>query len=201
MEPVNLKNKERLVKIVYYGPYRSGKTTNLEYIYNRYKHLIKMNTAMVKAVGGKILFFDFLPLNVGKIKGYDVKIQFYTIPGDVKYNATKRLVLKGTDGIVFVADSMAVRREKNVLSFKNLQENLAAHKKDIYKVPLVFQYNKRDLKQQDIPLLSVETLEKDLNNQLKAPFFEASSLTGANVIATMKKIISLTLSSLQEDLK
>ena len=121
----------------------------------------------IKTHGDRTLFFDFLPFDIGKVNGYDVKIQLYTVPGQVKYNATRRLVLRGVDGIVFVADSMMVRREKNILSIKNLQEDLANYKKSIFKIPLVLQYNKVDLSEQGIPLTSVETLQKDLNSQLK----------------------------------
>jgi hypothetical protein len=105
------------------------------------------------------------------------------------------------DGIVFVADSMEVRRDKNILSLKNLQENLATYKKSIFKCPIVLQYNKRDLAEQGIPLLPEERLDKDLNRQLKAPSFEASALKGENVVATMKKIISMTVASLSKELK
>ena len=128
---VNLKNKEIQVKIVYYGPGRGGKTTNLEYIYKKFRKRINTEMVTVKTHGDRTLFFDFLPFDIGVINGYDVKIQLYTVPGQVKYNATRRLVLRGVDGIVFVADSMAVRREKNILSLKNLQENLANYKKSI----------------------------------------------------------------------
>ena len=121
---VNLKNKEIQVKIVYYGPGRGGKTTNLEYIYKKFHSRINTEMVTVKTHGDRTLFFDFLPFDIGVINGYDVKIQLYTVPGQVKYNATRRLVLRGVDGIVFVADAMAVRREKNLLSLKNLQENL-----------------------------------------------------------------------------
>ena len=155
----------------------------------------------IKTHGDRTLFFDFLPFDIGRIKGYDVKIQLYTVPGQVKYDATRKLVLRGVDGVVFVADSIAVRRGKNIYSLKNLQANLATHRKSVFQIPLVFQYNKRDLSEQGIPLLPVETLEKDLNAQLKAPFFEASALTGENVAETMRKIISLTISSLQKELK
>ncbi|GAJ14604.1 unnamed protein product, partial [marine sediment metagenome] len=129
------------------------------------------------------------------------KIQLYTVPGQVKYDATRRLVLRGVDGIVFVADSMAVRREKNILSLRNLQKNLATFRKSIFKIPIVLQYNKKDLEEQGIPLLPLQTLEKDLNSQLKAPSFEASALTGMNVVPTMKKIISMTMASLLMELK
>jgi len=198
---VNPKNKEILVKIVYCGPERGGKTANLEYIYNRYKKRVSAKKVMVRTLGDKTLSFDFLPLEIGKIRGYNVRTQFFTVPGEVKHNATRRLVLKGADGIVFVADSMVVRRKNNILSLRDLQKNLTAHRKDISKIPLVFQYNKRDLREQGIPLLPVETLEKDLNNRIKAPSFEASALTGANVTATMQKVISLTLSTVQKELK
>lgn len=198
---INLKKKEIQAKVVYYGPGRGGKTTNLEYIYNKVKSRIKTEMVTIKTHGDRTLFFDFLPFNVGKIRGYDVKIQLYTVPGQVKYDATRRLVLRGVDGIVFVADSMAVRREKNILSLRNLQKNLATFRKSIFKIPIVLQYNKKDLAEQGIPLLPLQTLEKDLNSQLKAPSFEASALTGMNVVPTMKKIVSMTMASLLMELK
>ncbi len=196
---VNMKNKEVQAKIVYYGPGRGGKTTNLEYIYGKFRERIKTDMVSIKTHGDRTLFFDFLPFDIGKIMGYDVKVQLYTVPGQVKYDATRRLVLKGVDGMVFVADSQVEQRKKNVLSLKNLQENLSTYKKSIFKVPLVLQYNKRDLK--DVPLLPVEVMDKDLNSQLKVPSFEASAITGHNVVPTLKKIISLTMASLQNVLK
>lgn len=198
---VNLKKKEVQAKIVYYGPGRGGKTTNLEYIYSKFRSRIKTEMVTIKTHGDRTLFFDFLPFNVGKIREYDVKIQLYTVPGQVKYDATRRLVLRGVDGIVFVADSMAVRREKNILSLRNLQKNLATFRKSIFKTPIVLQYNKKDLEEQGIPLLPLQTLEKDLNSQLKAPSFEASALMGMNVVPTLKKIISMTMASLLMELK
>ena len=198
---VNLKKKEVQAKIVYYGPGRGGKTTNLEYVYSKFRSRIKTEMVTIKTHGDRTLFFDFLPFNVGKIREYDVKIQLYTVPGQVKYDATRRLVLRGVDGIVFVADSMAVRREKNILSLRNLQKNLATFRKSIFKTPIVLQYNKKDLEEQGIPLLPLQTLEKDLNSQLKAPSFEASALTGMNVVPTLKKIISMTMASLLRELK
>jgi signal recognition particle receptor subunit beta len=198
---VNLKNKEIQVKIVYYGPGRGGKTTNLEYIYKKFHNRINTEMVTVKTHGDRTLFFDFLPFDIGVINGYEVKIQLYTVPGQVKYNATRRLVLRGVDGIVFVADAMAVRREKNLLSLKNLQENLSNYKKSIFRMPCVIQYNKIDLQEQGIPLLPVETLEKDLNSRLRRPSFAASALRGTNVVATLKKIISMTVASIKQDLK
>jgi len=198
---VNFKNKEIQVKIVYYGPGRGGKTSNLEYIYRKFANRINSEMVTVKTHGDRTLFFDFLPFDIGIINGYDVKIQLYTVPGQVKYNATRRLVLRGVDGIVFVADAMAVRRKKNILSLKNLQENLTAYKKSIFRMPFVMQYNKIDLKEQGIPLLPLATLERDLNSQLKRPSFPASTVLGTNVVATLKRIISLTVASIKKDLK
>jgi signal recognition particle receptor subunit beta len=198
---VNLKKKEVQVKIVYYGPGRGGKTTNLEYIYSKFNHRIKSEMVTIKTHGDRTLFFDFLPVDMGKIKGYDVRLQFYTVPGQVKYNATRRVVLRGVDGVVFVADSMVIRREKNIASLKNLHENLMTYKKSMFTIPLVLQYNKRDLGEQDIPLIPIEMLEKDLNVELKVPTFEASALSGKNVVETLKKIISMTIFSLEKELK
>lgn len=198
---VNPKKREVQVKIVYYGPGRGGKTTNLEYIYKTFNTRVKTEMVTIKTHGDRTLFFDFLPFDIGKVNGYEVKVQLYTVPGQVKYNATRRLVLRGVDGIVFVADSMMVRREKNVLSIKNLQEDLANYKKSIFKIPLVLQYNKVDLAEQGIPLTSVETLQKDLNSQLKTSAFKASALKGTNVVPTMKKIVSMTIASIIKELK
>jgi small GTP-binding protein len=198
---VNPKKREVQVKIVYYGPGRGGKTTNLEYIYKKFNARIKTEMVTIKTHGDRTLFFDFLPFDIGKVNGYEVKVQLYTVPGQVKYNATRKLVLRGVDGIVFVADSMMVRREKNILSIKNLQEDLANYKKSIFKIPIVLQYNKVDLEEQGIPLISVETLQKDLNSQLKTSAFKASALKGTNVVPTMKKIISMTIASIVKELK
>ncbi|MBI9083048.1 MAG: gliding motility protein [Desulfobacterales bacterium] len=201
MALINPKKKEVQVKLVYYGPGRGGKTTNLEYIYAKFKNRIKGNLTTIKTYGDRTLFFDFMPLDIGIIRGYNIKMQFYTVPGQVKYNATRRLVLRGVDGIVFVADSMALRRKMNIVSLKDLQDNLTTFDKSIFKIPLVLQYNKRDLADQGIPLLTRETLDNDLNRQLKVPSFEASAITGDNVVETMKKAISLTVASLEKKLE
>lgn len=200
MAIINLKKREVQAKIVYYGPGRGGKTTNLEYIYKKFRSRIQTEMVTIKTHGDRTLFFDFLPIEIGRIKGYDIRIQLYTVPGQVKYESTRRLVLRGVDGIVFVADSLAVRRKENVLSLKSLADNLASYKKNITEIPMVFQYNKRDLLDEGIPLLPVEWLEKDLNSKLKAPSFEASALKGPNVVQTMKKIIIMTIDSLRKDL-
>ncbi|MCG8637017.1 MAG: GTPase domain-containing protein, partial [Desulfobacterales bacterium] len=144
--------------------------------------------------------FDFLPFDVGRIKGFDVTIQLYTVPGQVKYDATRRLVLRGVDGIVFVADVQKEMRNKNIGSLNQLYDNLQTYHLDLFKVPLVMQYNKMDLKGTGVPTLSSQTLQKDLNGLLKVPAFEASAVNGGNVIPTLKKIISATLGSIQDQI-
>jgi hypothetical protein len=198
---INLKDRVIQAKIVYYGPGRCGKTTNLEYVYEKCRPQVNSEMVTVKTQGDRTLFFDFFPLDMGKIGGFDVKIQLYTVPGQVKYDSTRRLVLKGVDGVVFVADSAVGRREKNIISIRNLEDNLKIYNKDIYDIPLVIQYNKRDLAEEGIEILDIETLEKDLNTELKVPSFEASAVAGDNVVLTLKKIISLTLASPEKQLK
>jgi len=197
---VNLKKKEIQVKIVYCGPGRSGKTSNLEYIYSKFAKRINTEMVTVKTHGDRTLFFDFLPFDIGNINGYDIKIQLYTVPGQIRYNSTRRLVLRGVDGIVFVADAMSVRRKKNIVALKGLQEDLAVYKKKLSKIPLVIQFNKMDLKEHGIPLLPIGKLERDLNSKLKMPTFPASAMQGHNVIETLKKIISMTVASIKKDL-
>jgi small GTP-binding protein len=198
---INLKKKEVQVKIVYYGPGRGGKTTNLEYIFKKLSRRIKTEMVAIKTHGDRTLFFDFFPFEMGKIKGYDIKIQLYTVPGQVKYNATRKLVLRGVDGVVFVGDSAVVRKEKTLLSLENLKENLTTYNKDIFELPLVLQYNKRDLAEQGIPILPVEVLDQELNSELKAPVFEASAVAGTGVIDTFKKVTAMTIISLENELR
>ena len=198
---INVKKKEVQIKIVYYGPGRGGKTTNLDYINKKYKQRIKTEMVSIKTHGDRTLFFDFLPVDIGKIHGFDIKIQLYTVPGQVKYNATRKLVLKGVDGIVFVADLQRERRDSNLKSLEQMKENLLTHNKDVFKIPLVLQYNKIDLKNQGVPLLTVEEMEQDLNQELKVPYFVGSALSGDNVVETLKKIISMTLISFRKELQ
>lgn len=197
----NLKNKEIECKIVYYGPGRCGKTTNLEYIHKAYKKQVAGDMVSVNTEGDRTLFFDFLPMGLGKIRGCDVRVQLYTVPGQVKYQSTRKLVLMGVDAIVFVADSLEVRREKNMLSLKDLHENLKEYNLSIFKIPIVLQYNKRDLSRQGMPIMPIEQMEQDLNRQLKAPSFEASAITGTGVGVTLKECLKLTLKSLQQQTK
>jgi len=196
----NIKKREIECKIVYYGPGRCGKTTNLEYIFKAYKKQVEGEMVSVNTEGDRTLFFDFLPIGLGKIKGCEVKIQLYTVPGQVQYSSTRKLVLRGVDGVIFVADSLEVRREKNMISLKDLQQNLKEYGMSLFKIPLVIQHNKRDLAEQGFPLMSIEQMEKDLNRQLKVPSFPASAFTGQGVGATLKECMKLTLKSLQKEM-
>ncbi len=195
----NLKKRTIECKVVFYGPGRCGKTTNLEYIFSQYKKQVKGEMVSINTEGDRTLFFDFLPMGLGQIRGCDVRVQLYTVPGQVKYSSTRKLVLRGVDGIVFVADSLEVRREKNMESLKDLQANLKEYGKGIFKVPLVIQYNKRDLAEQGIPLMPIELMERDLNRQLKVPSFEASAVKGNGVGVTLKECLKETLKSLQRE--
>jgi signal recognition particle receptor subunit beta len=197
----NLKKREIECKIVYYGPGRGGKTTNLEYIFKTFRKQITGEMVSINTEGDRTLFFDFLPMGLGKIKGCEIKVQLYTVPGQVQYSSTRKLVLRGVDGIVFVADSLDVRREKNMLSLKDLQSNLKEYGLNIFKVPLVLQYNKRDLGEQGIPVMSIEKMDQDLNRQLKVPSFPGSALKGDGVGVALKECMKLTLKSLQKELK
>jgi signal recognition particle receptor subunit beta len=201
MAILNLKKRQIECKIVYYGPGRSGKTTNMEYIYQTYTKQVKGEMVSIDTEGDRTLFFDFLPIGLGEIKGFDVSVQVYTVPGQVQYRSTRKLVLKGVDGVIFVADSLAVRREKNMLSLRDLQYNLKEYGISIFKIPLVIQHNKRDLAGEALPIMSMEQMEKDLNRQLKVPSFPASAITGKGVGATLKECLKLTLISLKNEMK
>jgi signal recognition particle receptor subunit beta len=197
----NIQKREIECKIVYYGPGRCGKTTNLEYIFKAFKKQVTGEMVSVDTEGDSTLFFDFLPIGLGKIKGCDVRVQIFTVPGQQKYSSTRKLVLKGVDGVVFVADSLEVRREKNMLSLKDLQQNLKDYGLSITRIPLVMQYNKRDLAEEGMPIMSVEKMERDLNRQLKVPSFQASAIKGVGVGNTLQECLKLTLMSLQRELK
>jgi signal recognition particle receptor subunit beta len=197
----NLKKREIECKIVFYGPGRGGKTTNLEYLFKAYSKQIAGEMVSINTEGDRTLFFDFLPIGLGKIRGCEVRVQLYTVPGQVKYSSTRKLVLRGVDGVVFVADSLEVRREKNMTSLQDLQKNLKEYGKSIFKVPLIIQYNKRDLADEGVPLMSVEQMEKDLNRQLKVPTFPASAVKGDGVGATLKECLKVTLKALQKEFK
>jgi signal recognition particle receptor subunit beta len=143
--------------------------------------------------GDRTLFFDFLPLGLGKIFNLNIRIQLYTVPGQVMYNSTRKLVLRGVDGVVFVADSLKVQKQKNIESLLNLADNVKDEGLEIHRMPLVIQYNKRDLAESNVPLLSLEELEEDLNKELRVPAFEGSALKGKGVYETLREISKRTV--------
>ena len=193
---INHTSKQVTAKIVYYGTGLGGKTTNLQYIFSVTNPRTRGELVSMETEIERTLFFDLLPINVGLLKGYQTKFQLYTVPGQVFYDSTRKLVLKGADGIVFVADSQELMDQANLESFENLKNNLIFHNQDIEAMPLVFQYNKRDLKN----ILSLEKLNGGLNH-LHRPYFEAVAKSGRGVIETLRDISSLTLVKIKEALE
>ncbi len=193
MALIDLSKKEVHCKIVYYGPGRCGKTTNLLYIYNAMNSAARGKMLTIETKGDRTLFFDLLPLNLGKVNGFDIRIQLYTVPGQTIYEATRKLVLKGVDGLVFVADSLKVRQNKNIESMDDLRRNLREHNLGMNEIPIILQYNKRDLATTPIPTLTVEELEHDLNQELKTRGFEAAATKGIGVFETLKEISKRTV--------
>ena len=190
MSIINYASREIQFKIVYYGPALCGKTTNLAYIHQRISPKNRGDMVSLATASDRTLFFDFLPLNAVVIKGFVTKFQLYTVPGQVIYNATRQLVLRSTDGIVFVADSQWEKMEENVESFKNLEENLALQNVAIDDVPLVLEYNKRDLPN----VAPVNYLEYTMNNRKKRlQSFEVISSTGQNVFAALNAVSQILL--------
>ncbi len=183
MASISYANKEISVKIVYYGPGMSGKTSNLKLIYDTVLPEHKSKMVSIATENERTLFFDFLPLDLGRIKGFNVKLQLYTVPGQVYYNATRKLVLRGVDGVVFVADSSPEKINENVESFINLEENLMAYKYKLENIPLVIQYNKRDMPN----AVPIEVLQKHIN-KLDYKWTEAVANKGTGVFDTLKLI-------------
>ncbi len=192
---VNYNNKEITAKIVYYGPALSGKTTCLRYIYTSSQVENKGKLITLDTDGDRTLFFDFLPMEIGKLGNYTIKIQLYTVPGQVAYDTTRKLVLQGADGVVFVADSQVVMREQNIDSFSNLKKNLRLNNLNIEEIPLIFHFNKRDLRE----ILPLDTLNKDLNREHKS-FFPTVATSGENVIEGLHTIIKLVIIHLKNKL-
>jgi mutual gliding-motility protein MglA len=190
---IDLNKNEIQVKIVYYGPGRGGKTTNLLYVHESMSKQVCGKMVTIDTKGDRTLFFDFLPLGLGKVLNLNIRVQLYTVPGQVMYNTTRKLVLRGVDGVVFVGDSLKVQREKNIESLKNLAENLLEEGLSIDEIPLVLQFNKRDLAESNIPVLSVEEMEEDLNGDLKVVTFQASALKGSGVFETLREISKRTV--------
>jgi hypothetical protein len=200
---INKSAKEIQVKVVFYGPGRCGKTTNLLYINQKMNAKFMGQMISIDTRGDKTLFFDFLPLQLGKIRGFNIRVQLYTVPGQVLYNESRKMVLKGVDGVVFVADSMEVQQDANVESLQNLKDNLADDNLDIDELPLVLQLNKRDLEGSVIPVLDKETMANDLQSMLKqpTPMVMASALQGPGVFETLREISKITIKSVHYKLR
>ena len=191
----NYSTKEITAKIVYYGPGLCGKTTNLQFIYeNLPKSINKGKMLSLATKTDRTLFFDFLPIDLGTIRGMRTRLQLYTVPGQVFYNTTRKLVLKGADGIVFVADSQKRMIDANLESFKNLEENLIEHGMSLSEIPLIIQFNKRDLPN----ALSLEQMNKELN-RMNVPYYEAQAASGQGVFETLRGVSKLLLSKISRD--
>jgi signal recognition particle receptor subunit beta len=215
MSMINYASREINCKVVYYGPGLGGKTTNLEFVYNKVAPASRGKMISLATETERTLFFDFLPVDLGNIRGFKVKFHLYTVPGQVYYNASRKLILKGVDGVVFVADSQIERMDANIEAMQNLYENMAQHGYDLTRIPFAIQYNKRDLpnaapiaelqgalnpgwpvedpaRQRLIPDPNRESeyLVSQLDGQWieRAPYFEAVALTGDGVFDTLKAI-------------
>ena len=193
MPLVNYQTREITCKIVYYGPGRSGKTTNLHYIYGQVPEERKGKMVSLATQTDRTLFFDFLPLDLGTISGFTTRFQLYTVPGQVYYQATRKLVLQGADGVVFVADSQARQLQENIESFQDLHQNLAEQDVDPRTIPLVIQYNKQDLPKDLV--LSTDVLA-DAVNFRGVPDYPADALHGPGVFETLRGISELVLKRL-----
>ncbi|MCH2171521.1 GTPase domain-containing protein [Myxococcota bacterium] len=193
MSFINYSSREINCKIVYYGPGLCGKTTNLQHIYNRTNPELKGKMISLETEAERTLFFDFLPLALGEIRGFKTRFHLYTVPGQVFYDASRKLILKGVDGVVFVADSQAERLEANLESLDNLHLNLAEQGHDLSSLPYVIQYNKRDL-----PNAAPMAEMQRLMNPNGVPEFEASAATGLGVFETLKSVARLVLQELRD---
>ena len=193
MSFINYSSREINCKIVYYGPGLCGKTTNLQFIYNKTNAETKGKLISLSTETDRTLFFDFLPLSLGEIRGFKTRFHLYTVPGQVFYDASRKLILKGVDGVVFVADSQVERMEANMESVENLKVNLAEQGYDLNKIPYVIQYNKRDLPNAVAP----EELRKVLNTR-SVPEYQAVAPTGVGVFDTLKAVAKLVLTELRK---
>jgi hypothetical protein len=185
----NYATKEITIKIVYYGPGLSGKTTNLQYLHSAFDPSKRGKLLSLATEADRTLFFDFLPVELGKISDFSIRFQLYTVPGQVRYNATRKLVLKGADAVVFVVDSQREIREQNIESFKNMRENLSANNINPDDIPVVLQFNKRDLNN----VLSIDELNRELNADKKYDFKDAIAIDGVGVEETFQHITKLVI--------
>src|SRR5262245_5736218 len=188
---VNFATREITAKIVYYGPGLGGKTTSLQYIHNCLPSENRGKMISLATEEDRTIYFDFLPLHLGKIQDFAVRVQLYTVPGQVRYNATRKLVLRGADGVVVVADSQIQKKLSNVEGFQNIEENLREHGRDLRDLPLVFQFNKIDL-----PNLMPPAELNQILNKLSAPSFESCATTGVGVLEALKGITKLVFNDL-----
>jgi signal recognition particle receptor subunit beta len=188
---INYASREINCKIVYYGTGLGGKTTNLEYIYSRVNPDTKGKMISLATETERTLFFDFLPIDLGEIRGFKTRFHLYTVPGQVYYNASRRLILKGVDGLVFVADSQATRAEANIESMHNLYDNLETYGYDLQTIPFAIQYNKRDMPN----VLSMEELRAQIN-PMRVPDFEGVAIEGKGVFETLSCVSKLVVKSL-----
>jgi hypothetical protein len=191
MSMINYASREINCKVVYYGPGLGGKTTNLEYVYNKVSPETRGKLISLATEQERTLFFDFLPVDLGAIRGFKTRFHLYTVPGQVYYNASRRLILKGVDGLVFVADSQAERMDANIAALENLYENLSDYGYDPYQLPIVLQWNKRDMPN----AVPVDELRRQLN-PMGLPETEAVAVEGAGVFDTLKTVSKLVLKSL-----
>lgn len=192
MALVNYAAREINCKIVYYGTGLGGKTTNLKYIHSQLAPTTRGELISLATETERTLFFDFLPLDLGSVQGFKTRFSLYTVPGQVEYNASRKLILNGVDGIIFVADSDIMRSKENVESLQNMVENLAEYSLTLDNIPWVLQYNKRDL----ASAMPIERMEKEINVR-GVPSFEAVASEGLGVFATLKAISKLILNRLQ----
>ncbi len=191
MSMINYASREITCKLVYYGTGLGGKTTNLEHIHSRVDPDSRGKMISLSTETDRTLFFDFLPVDLGEIRGFKTRFQLYTVPGQVYYNASRKLILKGVDGIIFVADSQAHRAEANVEAMHNLYENLSSYKIDLDQIPFAIQYNKRDLDS----ALPLEALRQELNPG-GVPDFEAVAIDGTGVFETLRAVSKLVVKTL-----
>lgn len=191
MSLINYASREINCKIVYYGPGLGGKTTNIKFIYSKIAPEARGKLVSLDTELDRTLFFDFLPVDLGEVKGFKVRFHLYTVPGQVYYNASRKLILKGVDGIVFVADSQLERLEDNIESLENLIENLKEYNLSLDKIPFVMQYNKRDLPN----IASIDDLNKSLN-VMQVQYFEAVANQGIGVFETLKAVVKEVIRNL-----